>query len=372
MRTCIVLVSIVAATVVACAKSEDTGEKSADAKLAEKAEAEAPRGEASATLDAKATLPAPRIGGTVTLVGDAAVEVVVHRSGLVEAVVHGEKDVDLSPKAKLGVTASTKSGGRESITLGFLPAHACLEGKASAGVELASGPVDLSLELDGRKAEARADFVVALEPPRFGGHVLALGNHSVELVSKGKELSAFVLDANGKAVADANLDLKLHASTQGGPGLALVWDANSASYRADVGADLSAEPLFVTLAHGGKRFVAGLASPRAAMDLSAKRAASLDATASAKVGAKAEVKAPALGAKVDVAAPKVSAGALAKAGAATKAAAGATAGAKLEVTAPKIQVQAPKVDVSVKKSVTGGAKAGGSAKASAGFSLGTK
>lgn len=372
MRSGIALCCIVSIAIVGCAKRGEDAEKGADAQGSTKIEAEAKPGSSAAAAPAKVSLPEPRIGGTVAVVGDATVEVVVHRAGLVEARVYDASGADLSSQAKLGITASTRSGGREAISLAFAPAHACLEGNASAGVELASGPLDLALELAGKKAEARLDLAVALEPPRFGGHVVALGDHAAELVTKGDAFHAFVFDASGNAVTNADLDLKLHAETRSAAGLELKWDPPSASYVVRAGADLSAKPIFVTLTQSRKTMVAGLASLRAALELTAERAASLNANAAAKVAADATVKAPAVGAKVAVEAPRVAADAAAKGGASAKAAAGAAAAAKVQITPPKIQVRAPTVDIDVKKSVSAGTKAGGSAKASAGFGMGTK
>jgi hypothetical protein len=137
--------------------------------------------------------------------------------------------------------------------------------------------------------------------------------------------------------------------------IALSFDAALARFtgRAAASVQLAPGPLSLTLKAGGKAFVGGLAKAAFTTDLGAKAAAKAD-----------------LDAKVDVTAPKVAAAAAAKA--ATGAGAKLQSAAKATVAAPKVTIQAPKVDVSVKKSATTVAKPGASAKASAGFSFGTK
>jgi hypothetical protein len=411
--------------------------------------------EGSARADAKVVLAAPRIGGTVANAGDFSVELAVHRSGLVEALVSDASGKLVSDGVKLSASVQTKAGAAEKLELGFVPARARFEGRAKAGIELAAGPVEASLELAGKKLGCQLNVVVTLPEPRIGGHmlaagafsaevlasptgevralvsdsagaqvtgsldaklsatvstkagaretialafdasracfagkakaavelapgplefsvdakvgggigrlegiglsvaashggqVIAVGDFSVELVAKGQAISAFVLDASGKAHVGGDLDLKLLVGAGAGSELALKWDAPSASYTGKVAAniDLGLEPIRVALVAGGKAFVGGVASLNAAAQANAKLDGKLDASAKLATDAKAKLAADAK-AKLDQA---------------------AKAAASLKVTAPK-------VDLNAKKSASASAKAGGGkadAKASAGFSFGT-
>lgn len=473
MRSCRILLSILsaAALATACAKQETTNEGAPSAEPASRAAAPA-NAEAAATAAARAdvVLGQPRIGGSLARVGDYGVEVVMHRAGLVEAMVTDSQSAELSTGVKLALTGGLRGGSRESIALAFSPARSRFTGEARAGVELASGPLDVLLEVGGKKAEGRLEFAPALEAPRLGGHVLALGtygaevllnragtvhaflvdaagadvqggvtlqatvrslaggsehvaltfepalasftgrakagvelapgpltltleasgkqlvgalasaafhvdaahgghvlalgSYAVELVGSGETARAFVFDASGKAVGGADIGLELGIGLEGARKLAFAWDAPSASYRLQGDADIAAAPLMLTLTAAGKSFIGGVASLKTAGQLSSKRAAHLSGSATAAGALRG--RAP----EVDIRAPRVAAGAGVKA--AADAAANARLSAKAAVTPPKVSLQAPKVGVSVNKSATSGAKAGNAAKASGSFSFGTK
>jgi hypothetical protein len=420
----------------------------------------AAQGSASVTAgaDAKAALAAPRIGGTVAAAGEFSVEVAVHRNGLVEALVSDATGKLVSEGVKLAATVQAKAGAAERLELGFVPARGRFEGRAKAGAELSAGPVELTLDVAGKTHRCKLDAAVALPEPRLGGHLLAagafsaevlaspagevrafitdsrgvdvtgsadakfsavvstkagvretialafdapracfsgrakagvelapgplefvvdakigggigrlegiglsvdashggqlvaVGNFSVELVAKGQAIRAFVLDATGKAHAAGDLDLKLNLGAGAGSELALKWDAPSLSYVGNAAAnlDLALVPIRVSLVAAGKAFVGAVASLSAA------------AKANAKLNGKVDV-----GAKLDA---DLDAKAKLAADAKAKLAQTAKAGASVKVTPPK-------VDVSAKKAASASAKAGGGkadAKASAGFSFGTK
>jgi hypothetical protein len=419
-------------------------------------------GSARATADAKVGLAAPRIGGTVASAGDLSVELAVHHDGLVEALVSDATGKLVSDGVKLSASLQTKAGVAEKLELGFVPARARFEGRAKAGVELSPGPVEASLELAGKKLDCKLNVAALLPEPRIGGHVLAagafsaevlasptgevralvrdsagaeltgssdvklsatvntkagaretialafdapracfagkakagvalapgplefsvdakvgggigrlegiglsvaashggqvvaVGDFSVELVAKGPVVSAFVIDANGNAHLGGDLDLKLLVGAGAGSELVLKWDAPSASYtgKAAANIDLGLEPLRVALVAGGKAFVGGVASLKAAAQGTAKLDGKLDIGANLDAGAKL--------------------------GADAKAKVAADAKAKLEQSAKAVtslKVTPPKVDLNAKKSASASAKAGGGkaeAKASAGFSFGSK
>lgn len=309
-------------------------------------------GGAAASASAEATGAASvqaRIGGTVIPTGDHAVEVLVHGNGLVEALVmdpKGELVADI-PGVKLAVTAEAKGAVRPRIDLKWDPIRARFVGKAAAGVELVPGNVDVSLDVNGVASVGHMANVALAVGASHGGQVIMVGNYSVELVSKGGFVHAFVFDASGKAHVDGNLDLKLDI---GGKPIVLVWDPASLSYKAklDAGLDLEAKPVTLRLAADGKVAVGAVQSFKADVNAAANAAANLDA----KLGAAVNVKVPNVSAEME--------------------------GLKNAAASAKASIKAPTLDVSFNKSASAGATAGTNAgagakgSAKAGFNLGTK
>ncbi len=312
-------------------------------------------GAASAAGEVKATLPAPRIGGTVASAGEFSIELAAHASGLVEALVADAHGALLNEGVKLTALLQAKGQATEKVELAFSVPRARFEGHAKAGVELVPGPVDITLEVAGKVQSCKLSAAVILPEPRFGGQLVAVGDFSVELVAKGQEISAFVVDASGKAHAAGDLDLKLAVGT--GADLALKWDAPSLSYvgRADANVNLTLEPIRVSLTAAGKAFIGGIASLSLAAKANAGLKANIDVDASAKLGAAAK-------AKLDAAA---------KAQAKLEAAAQARLDASAKKSASaSVKLTPPKVEVSKSGSASAGAKAGGGAKASGGIHIG--
>jgi hypothetical protein len=307
-------------------------------------------------LNVAALLPEPRIGGHLLTAGAFSAEVLASPSGEVRALVADASGAEVtgSIDAKLSATVSTKAGARETIALVFDPPRACFAGKVNAGVDLGPGPLEFLVDAKVGGGIGRLESIGLSVAASHGGHVVAVGDFSVELVTKGQAISAFVADASGKAHLGGDLDLKLLLGAGAGSELALKWDASSASYagKAVANIDLELEPIRVALVAGGRAFVGGVASLKAA------------AKAKAKLDGKLDV-----GANLD---------ASAKLAADAKAKLAADAKAKLEQSAKaaaSLKVTPPKVDVNAKKSASASAKAGGGkaeAKASTGFSFGTK
>lgn len=360
MKSCIVLLSVVSlgSLGLSCAKQEPKGEV-ADATASANVPAAKANIAATAALDAKPSVGLPRIGGTVTAVGEHFVEVVVHRSGMAEAVVTDSRGTEINAHVKLRITASTRGGARETMELAFSAPAARFTGHAGAGVELGTGAVDVSLEVGSAKAEGRLELCVALESARFGGNLVSLGSFGseVRLLPHGM-VQAFLFGPSGAAVK-AGVELEASVRTLAGASerIALSFDPALGAFtgRAAASAQLVPGPLVLSLKAGGKTFVGGR--------ISASLSAVAEGAAKASVEGAANV--PGLDAKLDVSAPKVAAGAAAKA-------AKAQISAKATVAAPKINIQAPQVEIGVKKTATATAKPGASAKAAAGFSFGTK
>jgi len=304
---------------------------------------------AAAAANVKASLVGPRIGGAVAAAGDFTVELAVHQQGLVEGLVSDASGKLVSDGVKLSALVQAKGGHQEPLELAFVPARARFEAHAKAGVELLPGPIDVTLGIDGKSLACKLNAAAVLPEPRFGGQVLAVGDFSVELVTKGPEIRAFVFDAAGTAHAAGDLDLKLAIGAGASTNLALTWDAPSLSYMGNLAANakLQLEPVRLSLVANGKAFVGAVASFGAAAKLSANLNGKLEAEPSAKLDAGA----------------KLSAGAKAKLDESAKLSAAKAASASVKITPPKVNASA---------NAGAGAKAGGGAKASAGFSFGSK
>jgi len=314
--------------------------------------------EATGAIQAKSAASVEaRIGGTVIAAGDFAVEVLVNGGGRVEALVMDAKGALVAnpEKVRLDLTVQTKAGARAKIDMKWDAPKARFVGQAAAGVELAAGAVDVTLDIDG-KASAGAAAMVALSADAVhGGQIVVVGDYSVELLQQGEFVYAFAFDASGKAHAAGDLDLKLDV---GGKAFAFAWDAATMSYKAklDAGVELDAKPVVLKLTAGGKLAVGAVASfkadARANLDAAAYAKAKLDVDAKAKVGAALDVKAPDVSAKL----------------AGAKAAAGSVK-ASAQIPSPTVKASATK-SASASAGTGGGAKANAGAKA--GFSFGTK
>ncbi|HEX6765796.1 MAG TPA: hypothetical protein VF103_09975, partial [Polyangiaceae bacterium] len=173
---------------------------------------------ASATVEASAKIAeaAPRIGGSVVLVGDHSVELKLHQSGSIEALVSNAAGELVSGDATLSVTAATEGGGREATKLAFSMPHGRFEGKCKG--KLAPGRADIGLEAEGKAAKGAIENAVVVRGPELGGSVLVAGGHSAELfVRPSGEVLGFVRDRAGADLkGDGNLDVKAKVRTSAG------------------------------------------------------------------------------------------------------------------------------------------------------------
>jgi hypothetical protein len=211
----------------------------------------------SAAAAAKASLVTPRIGGSIVAAGDHSVEVALHQSGLVEALV-----LDASGKAvtdaKLGITATAKGGAKQKIALAFAAPRARFEGRAKAGVELASGPVDVALEVAGKPIEAKLDLGVVLPQPKLGGHVLVVGDLGAEVVARANgDIDARLFDSAGAEIK-GGVDVK--ARFGAGGDIDLAFDPGRACFHGQAKAGLTPGSLQLSVGAGGKAKVGALAS----------------------------------------------------------------------------------------------------------------
>ena len=236
------LLLLVAGSAKVC-DSEDKAKASASGSVAADG-----RASASAAADAKVALAAPRIGGTVASAGEFSVEVAVHRSGLVEALVSDARGKLVSEGVKLSAAVQAKAGAAEKLELGFVPGRGRFEGRAKAGVELAAGPVDVALEVASKAYTCKLNAGIALPEPRIGGHLLTAGAFSAEVLATSGEIRALVSDSAGVELTGST-DAKLSAivNVKGGARetIALAFDAPRACFagKAKAGAELAPGPL---------------------------------------------------------------------------------------------------------------------------------
>jgi hypothetical protein len=313
---------------------------------------------ASADVGAKAALSvSPTFGGSMVMVGEHPVELAIAENGFVQGLVYdAQGKASAGAEPQLSVSLRTKGGGQPKASLVWNAPHARLEGRAQLEGGLSAEPIDVSLDLAGQHATATLSDYAILPFARFGGSVLAAGPYAVELLAKGDGVSAYVLDASGKAQGAADFSVKLQFGASGEHALDLKWDAARACFAASFAGDLSAQPLRLSLTAAGRAYTGA--------------AASLTALSAARLAARAQLNA---GAQLDAPEPKVDAalGAGAKADAKakaqlnTKAQLNAKATASAAVKAPS--VKAPSVQLQKSASASASSKAaGGKVKASSG------
>ena len=220
-----------------------SNEEKSNAQVAASAEAlSAPV--ASAGL--RAVLPRARIGGSVAGAGDLSVEVALHEGGLIEALVSDVKGLPINEGVKLSALVQAAGGASEKVELAYVPARARFEGHGKAGVELAPGPVAISVEVGGKVQSCKLAVGVVVPRPKVGGHVLAAGDFSAEVLAhRGGEVQAFVRDSAGaevKANASASFLVRCRAKGGGTEEVVLRFDAPHSCFAGEAKAGVELEP----------------------------------------------------------------------------------------------------------------------------------
>ena len=249
----------------------------------------------------------PSMGGTLVAAGAYGIELAMSAAGDVDALVTGADGSAVAGGISLAINADASDHRMQRIELVWDAKRTLFHGHASAGVKLGAGPVVIFI---GDKFAARVPLMGLRAEATHDGHLLAVGSYSVELVSAGKLVSAFVADASATAHVSGDLGLTLMLA---GKPITLKWDAPSASYQAklDAALDLDVQPIEVAIQAEGRVWVGALAAADAKAKLDAALGApdvDVKADAKAKADAKVAVKAP------SVKVPSVKANADAKAG----------------------------------------------------------
>jgi len=268
---------------------------------------------AGAEASVKVTAAAPRIGGSVAVVGDHSVELKLHQSGSVEALVSNAAGELVSDGTALSVTAATEGGGREEAKLAFSKPHGRFEGRCKG--KLAPGRADIGLDAKGKTAAGAIDDAVVVRGPELGGNVLVAGGHSAEVfVRPSGEVLGFVHDRAGADVkGDANLDVKAKVRTSAGTTeeVSLVFEPPRGCFAGKAKAELAPGPveigiaakgaanaslgrmenvsLLVDASHGGEVLVAGDYSAEIVVEGKGKSVLAFVADASGKASADANL-----------------------------------------------------------------------------------
>lgn len=213
-----------------------------------------------ADIEAVAVAPAARYGGQVVVVGDVAAEVRVDPQGVIQVVTIGGATLD--ENATITVSVPTDSGEVADVPLVYNADAGAYLGSVSEGVTLAPGAVGLEISRGEELLTTRVQ-TVPVKQPEHEGDVVVAGDYSVELKpTEGDAMQAWVYDAEGNAVTDANLSMQLAAGTDA---VNLVWNAETSMYVAVVppSVDVTAAPVRVRVRRGRRVHRGGIAASAA-------------------------------------------------------------------------------------------------------------
>ena len=207
----------------------------------------------SGEVSAKMSAGVPRIGGSIAAVGDHSVELKLHQSGSIEALVSNAVGELVSDGSTLSVTAATEGGGREETKLAFSKPHGRFEGRCKG--KLAPGRVDIGLDAKGKALKGELRDAVVVRGPELGGSVLVAGDHSAELfVRPGGEVFAFVRNRAGADVkGDADFDMRANVRTAAGAteNVTLVFEPPRGCFAGKAKAELAPGPVELEIAAKG-------------------------------------------------------------------------------------------------------------------------
>ena len=249
MRRYLVLVGCLASAVMllapACKKKAEGPGVTASASAAVSAQAE------PAALRA-------RMGGSLVMLGDYVAEILLHADGLVEASLMDRTGQPLlaTTEASLTVRANTQGGAGTDVKLAWDPPRARFVGHAGGGAKLASGPVKVELALQGKTAQGTLAMAPLVTGPRFGGHLLAVGDLGAEvLVNANGNVAAHLWDVKLEPVTAGT---KVEALVQLGAGaaqtVALHWEEPTARFegKANLSGALGPIDLDLKVDQGGR------------------------------------------------------------------------------------------------------------------------
>jgi hypothetical protein len=203
--------------IAACA----TGEEGKSKAGVEPPGAAAPSASAQADLGARARV-SPRLGGSVTLVGDYQTELAVHEDGSVEGLVFDADAKAVAPErvGSFGAVLALDGSAQLPVALSWDAGAQRFRGHADLVGELATRPIDVKLAVDGKAQSGVLDEYVLLPKLELqaGGEANALADAKLGAAAADAALSAgskTLLDAKanaGKAKADVKASVKAKGS----------------------------------------------------------------------------------------------------------------------------------------------------------------
>jgi len=235
---------------------------------AESSASKEPEVQAAATAEtsvaAKLQAAIPRLGGSILALGDHQLELAIHQSGLIEALLYDSSGKLVSePETKsLAVDLQAKGDADPKVALTWDQAQARFVGQADAKAELVPEPVAVTAKVGAKSEQGKLTDYALLPAPRLGGTVLTAGTYQTELIAHPNgELAAFVTNAEGAAInADAKADLE--ASVGANPAVKLAWSPERACFlgKLDPKVKLEQNPIKLALNADGKTHIGGLAA----------------------------------------------------------------------------------------------------------------
>jgi hypothetical protein len=245
----------------ACSKSQRSAEGAAAARSSVV-------GSASAEVAPPAVAVRPRFGGNVVSFGDSAAEVMVHPQGLVEAVIHLQRNGVLQGgDTSLLVSVLGTGAQRHNVRLSWDAARARFVGHAEGGVQLRGGPVSLVCVLKGKTARGSIEAAAVLDGPRRGGHLAAVGPLGAEVKGSSKgDLDVSLWDGQLAAVT-GEVGARVEALVKPKNGqppqvVPLAWNPQSACFAGRLDPQSVGSPVEFELKVElkGKSYTGGLAS----------------------------------------------------------------------------------------------------------------
>jgi len=183
-----------------------------------------------------------RYGGTVVPVGNQTVEVIPMSDGQVVAYLN---DASGNPVTAPGdVQLAVKLGSSQPLALAWQETDLRF-GATVTNVNLAPGPVEVTLTQGGQTLTGQVAMVPVVQPPAHGGVVLAVGTYSSEIITKADgSIVAYLNGPEGVAVADAGVQVVANVQATGGAAtpVNLTFDQAQQCWVGQVGAGVTIAP----------------------------------------------------------------------------------------------------------------------------------
>lgn len=245
MRVSVIAVAMIVPAILRICGSDDQAPPSTTAT--------APAGETA--VGVAATVIEPKFGGHVIVAGQHQVEVLPMATGEVHAVVMTPQGAALGAQAgaTLVVKVRGADGAEHPVQLAYDAQQARYVGRAN--VQIAPGPVEVTVNASGASATGRAERVVVVQPPQHGGSVVIAGDVAGEVkVQAGGEIHAWVAEPTGAEIQQGATVTVEVQSPQGPRPVQLAWNAEAGHWVGSAGVDVRANaPVVLICERNGAR-----------------------------------------------------------------------------------------------------------------------